>query len=592
MGYIFSHARPDPPFVNQHRADVATRPLEYLARVGVVLLGVWPSVTPLGGAPYFRFERDWVAFVCLMLFVAPSLALLRLWPGRTRLNLLGAFAASLLAITSLQWLLGRIGAVPTATLTAMAYLVGLMLAGIAGEGWRAAGRADALAGALGAGIVLGGLCNAVAMIAQFFEQESWFIGYLARTEDPTRMNGLLGQSNLAATLLMLASWVLIRVDQRARPRPMIRPLLRLGVLLLMTGLVLANSRTAVIELGVITAGLWWLHRREPVALYWRLLPLQYLLALGLVYACAVAGAHPLGRGLAGFGVSNDSRWQVWQMALEIGARSPWMGAGWREFAHAQMDTVLVTVSPLNLDHAHNLLLNLWAETGVAGLGIFLAGSCWWLLHDKPWRQTAPASSMAQGLLVILLVHSMTEFPLWWANDLFIFGIAFALLPGTTWRGSWWAALALASVIGVSLPVLREDMQRAQAVYRVSGFDPPAVHEAAWAQARQSWWFSPAVERAALLKRAPLREQLGQDIAQSTRLLHAFPDAGLLAWHLRALVLAGENAQAMSMAQRMQRVYRRSWCLMGQRAAAGTLTGVEPEFIDWLARLPPDLHCTP
>jgi hypothetical protein len=136
------------------------------------------------------------------------------------------------------------------------------------------------------------------------------------------------------------------------------------------------------------------------------------------------------------------------------------------------------------------------------------------------------------------------------------------------------------------------MQRAEAVYRVSGFDPPAVHEAAWAQAGQSWWFSPAVERAALLRRAPLRGQLGRDIAQSTRLLHAFPDAGLLTWHLRALVLAGDDANAVRMAQRMQLVYRRSWCLMGQRAAAGTLVGVEPEFIDWVAHLPPGLHCTP
>jgi O-antigen ligase len=578
--------------VNQHRPVAATRALEYLALAGVVLLGVWPSITPLGGAPYFRFERDWIAFLALMLFVAPTLALFRLWPGRIRINLLSGFAASLLVIASLQWMLGRLGAVPTATLTAMAYPVGLMLAGMAGAGWRGAGRSDALAGALGAGIVLGGVCNAVAMIAQFFEQESWFIGYLARTEDPTRMNGLLGQSNLAATFLMLASWVLIRADQRVRSQPMARPALRLGVLLLMTGLVMANSRTAVIELAVVTLGLWWLHRREPVALYWRLLPLQYLLALGLVYACALAASHPLGRGLAGFGVGNDSRWQVWQMALEIGARAPWLGAGWREFAHAQIDSALVTVSPLNLDHAHNLLLNLWAETGVLGLGTFVAGLYWWLAHDKPWRETAPVSSMALGLVVILLVHSMTEFPLWWANDLFIFGIAFALLPGTTWRGSWWAALGLASIIGVSLVPLRLDLQRAEAVYRVSGFDAPAVHEAAWAQAVQSWWFSPAVERAALLKRAPLRGQIGQDIAQSARLLHAFPDAGLLTWHLRALVLAGDEAKAMRIAQRMQLVYRRSWCLTGQRVAAGTLVGVEPEFIDWLAHLPTGMHCTP
>ena len=280
------------------------------------------------------------------------------------------------------------------------------------------------------------------------------------------------------------------------------------------------------------------------------------------------------------------------MAAAAQPRGDSLGAGWREFAHAQISSALATVSPLNLDHAHNLLFHLWAETGLAGLGSLAAGVCWWLLHDRPWRQSLPAAVLGSGVMLILVVHSMTEFPLWWANFLFIFGIAFALVPGVSWRGSWWLSLALSLIIAGGLFPLRQDMQNAEQVYRVSGFDPPAVHAAARAQADQSWWFSPAVERAALLRRAPSRAQLPQDIAQSARLLHAFPDAGLLGWHLRALVLAGDQEAALRVARRMQVVYRRAWCLMGRRAASGALDGVEPEFIDWLTSLPADMHCKP
>jgi len=116
---------------------------------------------------------------------------------------------------------------------------------------------------------------------------------------------------------------------------------------------------------------------------------------------------------------------AWLMFLA----NPILGAGfgeygWRAFELAAGLPGSVTAG---LDrHSHNLFLQLLAETGIAGFACVAVPLALWL-YRMPWRHLSPARCWAIGVLAIMGLHSMVEFPLWHANFLGIF----ALLFGTT-----------------------------------------------------------------------------------------------------------------------------------------------------------------
>ena len=85
-------------------------------------------------------------------------------------------------------------------------------------------------------------------------------------------------------------------------------------------------------------------------------------------------------------------------------------------------------------HAHNVVLQLLAEFGVAGLAVMAVPALLWV---RSQFRPAPRASAgvaeragAYGVLAVVAVHSMVEFPLWIAHFLGLF----ALLAGIeSWR---------------------------------------------------------------------------------------------------------------------------------------------------------------
>jgi len=557
-----------------------------------VFLG-YTCIVPLDFFPLFRFTRDWLAFAGFLFFALPSLWLQRQMGLPARLNLLGCFALVLLGVFGLQWALGLVGQWWRLGLVQAAYLVAMMVLAVAVQGWVAAGRGAWVAAGLGLGLVLGASANALAMVAQVFHQEAWFLGWVQRVDDLRRAEGLIGQPNLAATLCMLALWALIQADRTCWPQGGPRAWIARGLgLLLLTGLVMSGSRTGLIELAVVSVWLWLSQRSRPSALFWRCLPLAYLLidACLSFYVHDAAPALPLV--LSRLTTPHEGRWAIWRMAWEMGWSSPWWGVGWREMAYAQLTAPLVSVAPAYVDHVHNLLAQLWAETGLLGLLPLLGLAAYTLAHDRPWANKTPTVSFALGVLLILLIHSMTEFPLWWAFLLFVFVIAFSLLPGTTVAWSWHVTVAAALALAAMLYPIKQDAALLAPLHQLTIGDSPATREQAWALARQSVWFAPVVERLALLRQPPARAHLAQDLERSQRLLHLSPDPALITWRLRALVLAGDTAQALHVAQRMQAIHRQAWCVMVRRGVQTPLYAAEPEFVAWLSALPAGLTCPP
>src|SRR5207302_711607 len=80
-------------------------------------------------------------------------------------------------------------------------------------------------------------------------------------------------------------------------------------------------------------------------------------------------------------------------------------------------------------HSHNLFLQLLAETGVAGLSCVAIPLVYWFWR-MPWRSLTPDRCWMIGVLAVIGLHSMVEFPLWHANFLGMFALLFgAASPG-------------------------------------------------------------------------------------------------------------------------------------------------------------------
>jgi len=194
--------------------------------------------------------------------------------------------------------------------------------------------------------------------------------------------------------------------------------------------------------------LWWQLRLAP-----RRLPgaprrltaaLLVLLTAVLAYIVAsfalplLAGLDPLTSGAWARLRSGDalcsSRLTLWRNVLYLIEQKPWFGWGWGELDYAHFITLYPGPRFCDiLDNAHNLPLHLAVELGVpvallvCGVGVGLV----WLA--RPWCEPDAARQMAWGVLAVILLHSLLEYPLWYGP----FQMAAAL---SVWL-LWWLPTA-------------------------------------------------------------------------------------------------------------------------------------------------------
>lgn len=205
--------------------------------------------------------------------------------------------------------------------------------------------------------------------------------------------------------------------------------------------VLTASRTGVI--GVVMLALWGLvDRRLPwrVRLLLLVSPVFYALAWWGMTQWAAAAGHAFHGGqrmtatLHGYG--SDSRVNTWLNTLALIKTHPWTGVGFGAYNFAWTLTPFPGRATAFFDHSHNLLLQLAVEFGVPVallvLGL-LAASLWAGRRALTAADDVRALSARTALfmLAIVAVHSLLEYPLWYA---------YFLLPTAALWG-WYAGLA-------------------------------------------------------------------------------------------------------------------------------------------------------
>lgn len=418
-----------------------------------------------------------------------------------------------------------------------------------GPGW----TRGAWAACWSRGLVLAALLAAAIGLAQYFGGDIGWAPWV-QPSTPGQAMGNLRQRNQQATLLALGAWALLWLVAQAQAQ--LRPpahgakngpgsLVLAGILIAwaLAWIALASaattSRTGALQWLVIVAllALW---RRSTGRLALGLATVGLLLFLawawllpGVLLQWTGFQAEDLFLRFGGEGRACVSRRVLWSNVLYLIAQKPWTGWGWGELDYAHYMTLFPGARfCLLLDNAHDLPLHLAVELGVP-VALLACGSVLaWVWHARPWRETTPARQLAWGVLALVGLHSLVEFPLWYGP----FQLAALFAVALLWRGlpRFWerfaplrygVALVWAGTLGLGA-YAGWDYWRVSQIYRPVSERAPALREHTIAKVSDTLFFADSVDFA-LLTSMPLSAITPANAAQTftlaQSLLHFSPE---------------------------------------------------------------------
>jgi O-antigen ligase len=289
---------------------------------------------------------------------------------------------------------------------------------------------------LAAFMLLGTELGALAGILQHYRWHT-FLDTVITAKNGMAVYGNMAQPNHYANYIAmgLVSLGLLRLQLRSW----------LVVLLaapLLFVLVLSGSRSSWLYLLSMTglAFLW--QRRDQSCRHLLNYSLLLLLGFGLMHwvvqipwlAGATGSLTTVQRMFGGDG-SGSIRLYLWHEAWLIFTQFPVLGAGLGQFAsqHFQMGPLLQATNISGLyNNAHNLVMQLAAEMGLAGLLILFATLGMWM-----WQGVRAQFTIyhwwGYTVLLVLGIHSMLEYPLWYAYFMGIAAILLGTLDSSTYR---------------------------------------------------------------------------------------------------------------------------------------------------------------
>ena len=306
------------------------------------------------------------------------------------------------------------------------------------------------------GMLAVGLCSAVISVIQVYFPNIPRLAdgmVIAESGIPGRAVGNLRQPNHLASLLVWSAIALVPLVEWRRIAGWLGAVL--GVLI-MGAVVLSGSRTG-------------LYGGTAVLVAWGLLDTR--LSKGTRIALVMSILFPLGIhgwqwasehtsfvphaavGTATRAADGDSsHFAIWRNAVEMIRQQPLLGVGWGEFNFAWTLTPFPHRPTAFFDHTHDLPLQLLVELGIP-LGLLVLGLLLWSLvqgFGRAWSTQGAAGHGARAawvMVVMIGVHSLDEYPLWYAYFLLPAAWAWGFTLGSGPAPKPAAEPALSGVVG-------------------------------------------------------------------------------------------------------------------------------------------------
>lgn len=132
-------------------------------------------------------------------------------------------------------------------------------------------------------------------------------------------------------------------------------------------------------------------------------------------------------------ISAGTRGPLWSGLLEAIERAPWFGWGWGQTSTAQHAVALdQDVGQRMLNYAHNIFIDFCLWIGVPSALFLLGGFLVWISHQVRACRS-PLQVAALGSILVITVHSLTEYPLAYLYFLLPLGMFVGILEAH--RGS-------------------------------------------------------------------------------------------------------------------------------------------------------------
>lgn len=432
----------------------------------------------------------------------------------------------------------------------------VMAAGAAAQAGGAARRPPALLfGDVCIGFAVAAGVNLGLALVQVFAPALADGDVIAISGYPGRAVGNLRQPNHLSSLLVWGCVAVVAlVELRRLPR-------RAGTLLLTAlvfGVVLTASRTGTV--GMLLLAFWGLVDRRlsrPTRGLLLAAPLLYALAwFGMAEWAKLADETFGGAARLSEAESPNSRPAIWRDTLALIAAQPWAGVGFGEFNFAWSLSVFPQRPTAFFDHTHNLPLHLAVELGVPAAAAICALLLAALVQVAGRARAdaragrdddATARRAALALLVLIGLHSLLEYPLWYAYFLlptaWVWGFALgrrAERPPSPGASPALVAGGVVLVVATVLSVL--DYTRVAAVFASS--ERPLAQRIAAGQ--RSVFFAHHADYAA----ATTASGAGS-LAPFARATHYLLDTRLMIAWARALHAAGDTERAAWIAARLR-----------------------------------------
>jgi O-antigen ligase len=423
-------------------ANQARLSLAFLA-----LLPVLPLFVPWHLDPIRSFHDEWLALtlgVLACLWALPLLVKPLILPRVVMLPL-GLMAAIALQIVFMP------GLIQAHAQMAMLYLLwASLLMGLTGLLRQQLG-APMLAMWLAAALLVAGLCTTLLEI-KFRNQ-----GLLNRW-------GGVAQANNYGDLLMLSFAAGLYLHTRLSAG--LQKGVLAALLICTIGLSLTPSRSVWlywVSLALIS-GLWQRRSVRLLAMGFAVyLLMQWVWTLGVFPAPAeVSATERLFQQVGG----TQERLHIWRLATQLFLGAPLFGQGFGQFDWAYFQAGDHSTSLVNrLENGHNLILHLAVELGIFPVLFLVTLLGGWLVKLIA-RLRNSVSGGEQDLAIwlamsmaVLGIHSLLEYPLWYAEFLGIAAVLLALGDTTGWQvalrvsGRW--SLRLMLVVGLLIGSLHE-----------------------------------------------------------------------------------------------------------------------------------------
>lgn len=413
--------------------------------------------------------------------------------------------------------------------------------------------------------------------------------------------GLVAVLWLAATLGAGTETITASVDAgqltppmpRGRQQRWVAGLLLAVAALLGAGNAASSSRTGLLQLALILLlTLWWQRRGTGRPADQARRVQVVLLAALAAYAVALfalpllAGLDPFASGAwarlrAGDAVC-ASRLTLWGNILHLIAQKPWTGWGWGELDYAHF----ITLYPGNrfcdiLDNAHDLPLHLAVELGLPVAVAVCSLALWLMWRGQPWRERQPTRQLAWGVLAVILLHSLLEYPLWYGP----FQAAALLsvwllwwLPGSdqsprSHKTFWPLAQYMYGLIAIFITAIcgfaAWNYYLASQVYLEPEQRAPAYREHTLAKLQSIWLYQDQVRFAELTTTDLTPANAAYLNALAKQMLHFSPEARVVEIVLDSARLLGRQDEMAFYAARYKAAFPKSYAAWAGAVSGGT-----------------------